>query len=191
MQNMLAADVSNQRIIEQLNGQVDFLNEHLALRETQLGECAGELQRVRELQAEHDYRGVQLEQAREHTALLTGQLRALEGRVLELQRATDPDTHTHTATGTGTGTGRGLSLSSGQSVSSSSSSSTGSGGGGSDSSPSSEQDQVLLALSNDKRDLSEGLDAMSSTIQSLEAGDVLLQGRLQRTEVSLIIAHRK
>lgn len=56
IQNMIAADVSNKRIIEQLNGQVDFLNEHLALRERQLAESAREIAGTRELRAECDYR---------------------------------------------------------------------------------------------------------------------------------------
>jgi predicted nucleic acid-binding Zn-ribbon protein len=56
IQNLLAADTSNQRIIEQLNGQVDFLNEHLALRERQLAESGRELAGVRELKSECDHR---------------------------------------------------------------------------------------------------------------------------------------
>jgi chromosome segregation ATPase len=56
IQNLIAADSSNQRIIEQLNGQVDFLNEHLALRERQLAEGARQIAGVRELKAECEYR---------------------------------------------------------------------------------------------------------------------------------------
>lgn len=56
IQNLLAADTSNQRIIEQLNGQVDFLNEHLALRERQLAESGREIAGAREIRAECDYR---------------------------------------------------------------------------------------------------------------------------------------
>lgn len=40
MEQLEAADVANKRIIDQLNGQVDFLNEQLALREAQLVESA-------------------------------------------------------------------------------------------------------------------------------------------------------
>jgi hypothetical protein len=40
LQQLVAVDLSNKRIIDQLNGQVDFLNEQLALRETQLVEIS-------------------------------------------------------------------------------------------------------------------------------------------------------
>ena len=38
LQQLLAADQGNKRVIDQLNGHVDFLNEQLALREAQLVE---------------------------------------------------------------------------------------------------------------------------------------------------------
>ena len=38
LQQLLAVDQGNKRVIDQLNGHVDFLNEQLALREAQLVE---------------------------------------------------------------------------------------------------------------------------------------------------------
>jgi hypothetical protein len=175
MQNMVAADLSNQRIIEQLNGQVDFLNEHLALREAQLVECTQELQGVRELQSENDYRGVQLTQAKENAARMTAQLRALEARVEELQRATDPESRNPFSAPSP----RGQSVSSQHS---SSSSSSGGSSGNDNGANGGASNQLLRALSDEKRDMTADLEEMSTTLQSLESGDALLQGRLSRTE---------
>lgn len=39
LDQLIAADTANQRVIDQLNVQVDFLNEQLAARETQLADA--------------------------------------------------------------------------------------------------------------------------------------------------------
>lgn len=39
LQQSAVADVANARIVNQLNGQIDFLNEQLAQKEAQLAEC--------------------------------------------------------------------------------------------------------------------------------------------------------
>lgn len=51
-----ATDLSNKRIIDQLNTQVDFLNEQLAGRERQLGEMQEQVSGVEALRVECDYR---------------------------------------------------------------------------------------------------------------------------------------
>ena len=51
-----ATDLSNKRIIDQLNTQVDFLNEQLAGRERQLGEMQEQVAGVEALRVECDYR---------------------------------------------------------------------------------------------------------------------------------------
>jgi hypothetical protein len=43
LEQLIAADSANQRIIDQLNSQVDFLNDQLALREAQLADAVEKL----------------------------------------------------------------------------------------------------------------------------------------------------
>ena len=186
IQNMVAADLSNQRIIEQLNGQVDFLNEHLAQREAQLAECTKELQSVRELQSESDYRGVQLAQEKENSARLTAQLRVLEARVDELQNVTNPNNRNPFRSPSPSHS-RSQSRSSDKSMFSQSSTASDHSSGVDEKAQSSESDEALRALSNENRDLTEGLEQMNSTLQSMEAGDALLQGRLSRTEAARVV----
>ena len=50
LEQLAAADASNKRIIDQLNGQVDFLNEQLALREAQLVESSAKVERADDLE---------------------------------------------------------------------------------------------------------------------------------------------
>lgn len=90
-EQLFAADAANKRIIDQLNGQVDFLNEQLALREAQLVETADKIIRADELQVELNQKSIMYEKARTQNAELAAQLRAMEFKVAELAEAVDPD----------------------------------------------------------------------------------------------------
>ena len=54
----LASDIANKRLIDQLNGQVDFLNNELAKREAQLVEVNDKLLQYEQLRAEFTHRFV-------------------------------------------------------------------------------------------------------------------------------------
>ena len=90
-EQLFAADAANKRIIDQLNGQVDFLNEQLALREAQLVETADKIIRADELQVELNQKNYLFEKARTQNSELAGQLRAMENKVAELTEAVDPE----------------------------------------------------------------------------------------------------
>jgi chromosome segregation ATPase len=90
-EQLYAADVANKRIIDQLNGQVDFLNEQLALREAQLVETADKIIRADELQVELNQKNILYEKARTQNSELASQLRAMEFKVAELTEAVEPD----------------------------------------------------------------------------------------------------
>jgi len=90
-EQLFAADVANKRIIDQLNGQVDFLNEQLALRESQLVDSADKILRADEMQVELNQKTTSLEKARAQNAELAAQLRAMEFKFAELSEAVDPD----------------------------------------------------------------------------------------------------
>jgi hypothetical protein len=53
LEQIVAADHANKRIIDQLNGQVDFLNEQLARRETELMQISDRVSTFDELQVDH------------------------------------------------------------------------------------------------------------------------------------------
>ena len=55
-EQLLAADLANKRIIDQLNGQVDFLNEQLAQREAQIAETNDKMLQFDSLQNELEHR---------------------------------------------------------------------------------------------------------------------------------------
>mmetsp|Transcript_21473 Transcript_21473/g.31144 ORF Transcript_21473/g.31144 Transcript_21473/m.31144 type:complete len:1310 (-) Transcript_21473:121-4050(-) len=157
MQNLLAADSSNKRIIDQLNGQVDFLNEQLALRERQLAEHSRELSASREVKAECEYRGVLLDREKAQNKQLLAQLVTLESRINEVNRVTDPSTPIQRTP---------------ESVSSSSRSSP--------QFPS--QSDVVERLAADKQVLNSEVQALTTTLSQMEEGDSLLKARLNRTE---------
>jgi len=90
-EQLMAADAANKRIIDQLNSQVDFLNEQLALRETQLVESADKIIRADELQLECNAKTSMLDRLRSDNSALASQLRALEHKLAEVNEALDPE----------------------------------------------------------------------------------------------------
>ena len=93
-EQLLAADASNKRIIDQLNGQVDFLNEQLALREAQLVDSANKITRADEVQLEFATKTNQLEMTRGEVKILSSQLRIAESKIAELTDALNPEGNT-------------------------------------------------------------------------------------------------
>lgn len=85
--NIVAADIANKRIIDQLNGQVDFLNEQLAHREAQIVHSADKVRQFDQLSLELAHRGELVEQLRAESAHLSAQLRAAD------QKASDCSSH--------------------------------------------------------------------------------------------------
>ncbi len=81
LEQLITADTANKRIIDQLNGQVDFLNEQLAIREFQVTEMAVAQKNLKAVQDESEYRLVVTEQLRKDNQLLSSQLRFLENKV--------------------------------------------------------------------------------------------------------------
>lgn len=81
MEMLVMADSANARIIDQLNGQVDFLNDQLATREAQLASLSEKLLGAQELRLECDNRGKLLDASREENAMLIAELRELEDKV--------------------------------------------------------------------------------------------------------------
>lgn len=81
MEMLVMADSANARIIDQLNGQVDFLNDQLATREAQLADLGEKLVGAKELRIECENRGKLLDASREENAMLVAELRELEERV--------------------------------------------------------------------------------------------------------------
>ena len=81
MDMLLMADGANARIIDQLNGQVDFLNDQLAMRESQIAELSEKLLGAQEIRQECEDRGALLDASREENAVLVAELRELEERV--------------------------------------------------------------------------------------------------------------
>ena len=84
------ADASNKRIIDQLNGQVDFLNEQLALREAQLVESASKIIRADEISLEFTAKSNMCETLQAEVAELNAALRASDLKVVELTEALEP-----------------------------------------------------------------------------------------------------
>ena len=91
LDKMIAADAANQRVIDQLNNQVDFLNEQLALREAQLADSVEKAHETVDMRLEIDLRNKQLQRVKNENEELIGQLRALESKVHQLSRAVDPE----------------------------------------------------------------------------------------------------
>ncbi len=81
LDQLLAADTANKRVIDQLNGHVDFLNEQLAHKEEQLLQGSEKLRRFDALQAEMTQRASMLEQARRENNQLITRMRSLEQKV--------------------------------------------------------------------------------------------------------------
>lgn len=90
-EQLASADASNKRIIDQLNGQVDFLNEQLALREAQLVESAAKIIRADEVQLEFSTKSNMVDTLRTQINELTSKLRNSERKVNELTEALDPE----------------------------------------------------------------------------------------------------
>lgn len=81
VEHYAASDVANKRLIDQLNGQVDFLNDELAKREAQLVEVNDKLLQYEALRAEFNHRNQLLEQARRELGQSSMRIRALEQKV--------------------------------------------------------------------------------------------------------------
>lgn len=78
-----AADLANKRIINQLNGQVDFLNNELAKRESQLIAVNDKLMQYDTLKKELQERAQMLDQFRKKYTQVHGRMRALEQKLVE------------------------------------------------------------------------------------------------------------
>ena len=89
-EQLASADAANKRIIDQLNGQVDFLNEQLALREAQLVECSNKVLRAEEMQLEFTTKNNTIDNLRAQVNELSANLRNSERKVADLTEALDP-----------------------------------------------------------------------------------------------------
>ena len=88
---LMTADGSNRRIIDQLNSQVDFLNEQLALREAQLVDASEKLMLADSTVVESLHKTRLLEEERSRNSKLSAQIIALEKRLTEITETIDPD----------------------------------------------------------------------------------------------------
>lgn len=84
MDQLLAADTANQRVIDQLNTQVDFLNEQLALREAQLVEVMEKSCSVDDLKLELEMKSKQVAAFKTENEMLSMQLRALDMKIQQV-----------------------------------------------------------------------------------------------------------
>ena len=74
-------EAANKRIIDQLNGQVDFLNDQLAQREAQVAVMGGRLGKVEGLESELEMKESMVDTLKEENAHLIERVRALEKKV--------------------------------------------------------------------------------------------------------------
>ena len=91
LEQLAAADASNKRIIDQLNGQVDFLNEQLALREAQIVDFSAKVEAADEVTLRFAATSSKLERLETENATLSTQLRVLENKVEDLELSADPE----------------------------------------------------------------------------------------------------
>jgi hypothetical protein len=75
MSQLQSSETSNRRIIGQLNSQVDFLNEQLAMREAQLVETADKILRAESVHMEILSKTRQLDQVKNENVSLITQLK--------------------------------------------------------------------------------------------------------------------
>lgn len=80
-EQLLAADTHNRRIIDQLNGQVDFLNDELAKAQQELRQVGDKLRSFEAVQMELSQRTMLLDSARKEAAQLSSKLRQMEQKV--------------------------------------------------------------------------------------------------------------
>ena len=92
LDQLIAADVANKHLIDQMNSQVDFLNEQLALREAQYSETVDKALEAERLQLEVHHKDSLLEAAESNNKILSEQMRGLESKFLNLSASLDPDT---------------------------------------------------------------------------------------------------
>ena len=91
LDQLIAADVANKHLIDQMNSQVDFLNEQLALREAQYSETVDKALEAERLELELSHKDSLLEAAESSNKLLSEQMRGLESKFLNLSASLDPD----------------------------------------------------------------------------------------------------
>lgn len=91
LEQLVAADASNKRIIDQLNGQVDFLNEQLALREAQLVESSAKVERADDLEMQLAGARDRMDNLQAENASLGASVRLLEAKIDEISSAADPE----------------------------------------------------------------------------------------------------
>ncbi len=91
VEQLVAADAANRRLIDQLNSHVDFLNEQLAMREAQLVEAADKILQAENLMIQNKQSLRLLDQERTTNLELNSQLLALQRKVHELTEAINPD----------------------------------------------------------------------------------------------------
>lgn len=91
LEQLAAADASNKRIIDQLNGQVDFLNEQLALREAQLVESSAKVERADDIEMQLAGARDKMDNLQAENASLGASVRVLEAKIEEISSAADPE----------------------------------------------------------------------------------------------------
>jgi hypothetical protein len=90
-EQILLTNQANKRIIDQLNSQIDFLNEQLAIREDQVVKTADASHELYALQQDHKQAIAHLDDLKRVNSKLVVQVQALEKKLLELDQALDPD----------------------------------------------------------------------------------------------------
>lgn len=90
-EQILQTNQANKRIIDQLNSQIDFLNEQLAIREDQVVKTADVSHELNVLQADHKQLLTHHEDLKLLNAKLVGQVQALEKKLTDLDQALDPE----------------------------------------------------------------------------------------------------
>ena len=91
LEQLAAADASNKRIIDQLNGQVDFLNEQLALREAQLVESSAKVERADDIEMQLAGARDKMDNLQAENASLGASVWVLEAKIEEISSAADPE----------------------------------------------------------------------------------------------------
>lgn len=74
-------EAANKRIIDQLNGQVDFLNDQLAQREAQIALMTRKWAAVEQLESDLDVRNAHIDNLKEENSRLAERVRGLERKV--------------------------------------------------------------------------------------------------------------
>ena len=91
LEQLVAADTANKRIIDQLNGQVDFLNEQVAYREAQIADSSYRVKEADDYKLDYENKMNYLESLKSENDKLRKDLSSVETQFDQLRRVINPD----------------------------------------------------------------------------------------------------